>query len=104
MEQRNRRGPPARAEDGHEGRRRDQRYRSARTRPARDVATGCPRQQLVAEHEPWRAVAQHEGAVGQGGRRRRVEAVPAGLRVDSLAVEPRVDRVGAGVSVEVPPD
>ena len=55
-------------------------------------------QQRVTEHEPGHAVVQDERAVRQVVERAVVDAAGRADLYEPLAVEPRVDRVGARLS------
>src|SRR6266540_3044712 len=105
MQQRD--GPlPATAQDGDERRRRDQQHAPAcGAPPPGHVARGCPAVQAPAEHQARLAVAYDERAVGQVLEARLVLALRARAGRDALAVELRVDRVGAALTgVQLAPD
>src|SRR3954471_11734310 len=90
---------PARAQHLDQRRRGDDHRALAHgARDALAVARRRPRQQLVAAYEPRRAVAQDEGAVGQVVEHGFVVALGAGALGDALAVQLRVDRVGADLA------
>src|SRR3954467_1410415 len=91
---------PAGPEDRDERRRRDE-HRSFPGRPGDPalVAARRPAQERVATDEPRGAVAQDERAVGQVVERGVVVALGAAAVGQALAVQARVDRIGAALAV-----
>src|SRR5581483_7938343 len=98
--------PPARPEQGDE-RRRGQQDRGAAARPGTRmrVAGGGPAQEPVAEHQVRLVPVEDERAVRKVVQSHVMTQRATRLRIDELAVEPLVDRVGVrGARVERPPE
>ena len=85
---------PARAQHRDQQRRRDHDSPPLGPRPRRDIAVRRPPQQPVAAHKPWLSGVEHERAVGEVAKRRRVAPLGACRQVEALGVQPRVHLVG----------